>query len=227
VKNRFKKGMRPWNIDNKGVHMSPATEFHKGHLPANHRLKGSETIRIDRNGSKHRHIKVSGKAEGDHKWIPYARYVWEQEYGAIPKGKLIAHKNGDMFDDALDNLTLIERTELFDLMRRNNPKERQKAIRNLKKTCRIKRKDREVGRNFELELKRGKEKQRAVDLKHQQIAEAGIVQFRGPMKTWYECRGCGYEMTPPRPPCPKCGHLAFERIEQPVEYARRHAAANE
>lgn len=223
----FKKGHKAWNKNAKGMHLSPATEFKKGHLPANHREVGTILVCKGKNGKHYRRIKISGRDQGKHRWISYAQYLWEKENGPIPDGKLVAHTNGAPMDDRPENLILVDRGGLINLMRKNNPGHRKKAIRNIKKTCRIKRKEREAGRKFKLKLKRRKEKLMAVDLKHQQIAEAGIVQFRGPMETWYECKGCGYEMSPPRPPCPKCGHLAFELIEQPVELARRHAAVNE
>ena len=35
------------------------------------------------------------------------KYVWEQTYGKIPKGMLIHHKNGDRYDNRLENLVMM------------------------------------------------------------------------------------------------------------------------
>jgi len=224
---QFKKGRETWNKNMKGMHLSRATEFHKGHLPTNHKHTGAISIRNDKCGKQSRWIKVSGVIQGKHKWIPCARYLWEKENGPIPDGKIVAHTNGDTMDDRPKNLILIDRHGLINLMRKNNPEHRKKAIRNLKKTCRRHRLERAKKQRFQLKLKKRNEKQEAEDRRHRGIAEAEIIKLRGPVISWYECRGCGYEMSPPRPPCPKCGHLVFEEIEQPVEYARRYAAMNE
>ncbi|HUS74316.1 MAG TPA: HNH endonuclease [Sedimentisphaerales bacterium] len=222
----FKKGHKTWNKNVKGMHYSPATEFKKGHLPANHQEVGAVLVK-SKNGKQYRRIKISGKDQGKHRWISYAQYLWEKENGPIPKGKLVAHINGDSMDDGPENLVMVDRGGLINLMRKNNPGQRKKAIRNLKKTCRRRRAERTKKQRFQLKLQKRIEKQEAEDRGHRDIAEAGIIKLRGPLVKWHECKGCGYEMSPPRPPCPKCGHLVFEEIEQPIEYARRHAALNE
>lgn len=220
---RFKKGIVPWNKEVKGIHLSPETEFKKGHLPANHQEVGTILVCKSKNSKQHRRIKISGKAQGKHCWISYAQYIWEKENGQIPKGKLVAHANGDAMDDRLENLILVDRGGLIDLMRKNNPGHRKKAIRNLKKTCRLRRAEQKKKQLFQLKLQKRINKQEAMDRGHMEIAEAGIVKIMGPMRSWYECTGCGHEMTQPRPPCPKCGHLVFELIKQPIEFARRKA----
>ena len=83
VEQRFKKGHIPWSKGRKGIHPSPDTEFKKGHLPAQHKHIGSiRIIKRERGGiiNQYREIKVSGIMEGRHKWIPYARYLYEQKY---------------------------------------------------------------------------------------------------------------------------------------------------
>ena len=42
-------------------------------------------------------------------WVPEHRYIWEQEYGHIPKGLLIHHLNGKKDDNRLENLVAISR----------------------------------------------------------------------------------------------------------------------
>jgi len=53
--------------------------------------------------------------------------------------------------------------------------------------------------------------------------KANIAELQGETAVWYQCRGCGFDSAEPVLPCPKCGHLLFERIEQPIRFARRHA----
>jgi len=77
---QFQKGHRGY-IRPKGVRVSRATEYPRGHLPASHKHTGSVTIRTDKCGKQFRWIKVSGIRQGRHKWIPYARHVWMEEHG--------------------------------------------------------------------------------------------------------------------------------------------------
>jgi hypothetical protein len=46
-----------------------------------------------------------------------ARFVWENTHGKIPKGLVIYHKDGDRFNDEIENLEMISRAEL---KKRNN-----------------------------------------------------------------------------------------------------------
>lgn len=103
---RFKKGQA---AHNKNVKMSKdmydkasATMFKKGHMPANHKPVGSE--RID---NKDGYIHVKTKEPGT--WQLKHRFLWEQHYGPIPKGKCLIFLNGDKTDIRLENLMLIDR----------------------------------------------------------------------------------------------------------------------
>jgi hypothetical protein len=220
---RFKKGHKTWNKNLKGLRMSPATEFKKGHLPVNHKPKGTITIRTEKNSNQVRLIKVSGKSEGGHKWVPYARYLWEQEKGPIPPGMIIAHENGNSLDDRIENFVMVDRKGNIDLMRKNNPGARNKAIKKQKQTCRRKRRERERQKNYALKIRLKKEKEHAREKRQKEIAEAGKTKLIGSICSWYECKGCGYETNHPDPPCPKCGGIAFEKIEQPLKFARNRA----
>ena len=48
---------------------------------------------------------------GNHKRIRRARYVFELEYGEIPKGFVVIHKDGNRDNDNIENLEAISRKE--------------------------------------------------------------------------------------------------------------------
>lgn len=129
----FDKGHSPVNKGKKQTEfMSPeAIErskkglFTKGHLP--HNTKESDlviSIRADKRGVKYKFIRVSLA-----KWIPLARYNWEQVHGPIAKWMKMIHKDGDSLNCDLSNLELLTPGEL---MKRNSlhnyPKEIANAI---------------------------------------------------------------------------------------------------
>lgn len=101
----FQKGHKTWNKGLKGIHLSPATEFKKGQTPVNLKAVGDMTIRRDKSGIKRRWIKIAEPS----KWTEYAKYVWAQANGNIPKGLLIHHKDENALNDNLENLMLITR----------------------------------------------------------------------------------------------------------------------
>lgn len=52
-------------------------------------------------------------AVGGGKRMPRARYNWEQVYGELPKGYVIYHKDGNKYNDDVENLEAITRAELI------------------------------------------------------------------------------------------------------------------
>ena len=107
----FKKGFAPWNKGKKGIHLSPLSEFKKGQPGINHKNVGTKTIRIDKSHKKRCFIKISEP----NIWIEYARFVWVQCNGEIPKGYLIHHIDGDSLNDIIDNLSLVTRKAHFEI----------------------------------------------------------------------------------------------------------------
>lgn len=81
-----------------------ATQFKKGCAPSN--KVPLYTIRDYAKG--YRKIKVKEPSG----WIMYSRYIWEKEYGPLPKGKYLIHLNGNIKDDDLENLMPVTRQEL-------------------------------------------------------------------------------------------------------------------
>lgn len=104
----FQKGHIP---SNKGKKM-PAevyekvrhTMFPKGHMPVQHRPVGSERINVDG------YIEI--KVEEPKKWRLKHNVIYEQHYGAIPKGYVVVFLDGNKMNLAPENLKLISRGEL-------------------------------------------------------------------------------------------------------------------
>lgn len=104
----FQKGHIP---SNKGKKM-PAevyekvrhTMFPKGHMPVQHRPVGSERINVDG------YIEI--KVEEPKKWRLKHNVIYEQHYGAIPKGHVVVFLDGNKMNLTPENLKLISRGEL-------------------------------------------------------------------------------------------------------------------
>jgi len=102
---QFKKGLTPWNKGRRynAGGKSEKTRFKAGHRPHTTRKEGEIYLRND-HGTKYWWIKA-GKPKALH------RHLWEQEYGKIPRGHVVAFKDGDPMNCALDNLELRSRAE--------------------------------------------------------------------------------------------------------------------
>ena len=104
-KTSFKSGNIPWNKDEKGIHLSPKSEFKKGYTPQNKLSVGSITIRIDRSGKKRKWIKIDEPKY----WIPLAQHIWITNRGYIPNGFILHHIDENTLNDEMNNLSLITR----------------------------------------------------------------------------------------------------------------------
>jgi hypothetical protein len=111
----FKKGQAPQNKGKKqsefmsaeGIERTKATRFQKGLKPHNTKEDNAISIRGKKNKpEKYKYIRI-----GLGKWQLYHRYLWEQAFGEIPKGMIVAFKNGDAMDCQIENLKLISRKE--------------------------------------------------------------------------------------------------------------------
>lgn len=102
----FKKGIVPWNKGKKtGIRKSKSTEFRPGEIP--HNLVPVGTIRVhETHGEIRRFIKIPPK-----KWVEYARWVWEQANGKIPRGFVVHHIDGDKMNDNPNNLKCMSRAD--------------------------------------------------------------------------------------------------------------------
>ena len=118
---QFVKGQIPFNKDKKwseymskeGQNNSRKTTFKKGNIPTNTKTIGSE--RIDKDG--YILIKIQDGNRKDN-WIQKHRYIYEQEYGKIPKGYKLIFADGNKRNFNLDNLVLVSNAEQL-IMNRN------------------------------------------------------------------------------------------------------------
>lgn len=111
----FKKGHTPRNKGKKqsefmsaeAIERTKATRFKKGFLPHNTKSDFTISIRAKKDSSEaYKYIRI-----GLGKWVLYHRYLWEQQYGEIPKGMIVAFINGDAMDCRIENLNLISRKD--------------------------------------------------------------------------------------------------------------------
>jgi hypothetical protein len=106
----FKKGQVPHNKGRKiETWMKPEliarlkkTCFKKGQLPHNTLYDGALRTRQDKSGLSYQYIRI-GKA----KWELLHRHVWQQHYGPIPAGKVVAFKDGNQLNCKPENLKLL------------------------------------------------------------------------------------------------------------------------
>ncbi len=114
--NHFKKGYEPYNKGMKRGSVSEKTEFKKGDTPQN--FKGIGTPRVV--GSRKEVVATinetetrtrRGKTYTVKKRTSYARYLWMENIGEIPKGMVI-YNHGSKEDIQLENLEIITRAEL-------------------------------------------------------------------------------------------------------------------
>lgn len=107
---RFKPGITSY-APQKGSHLSPKTEFKKGHKPANWKPVGSERVNV------YGYIEV--KVEEPRKWRQKHHVVWEAANGPIPHNHVILFADGNGQNIDLDNLILVSRGQMAVLNKHN------------------------------------------------------------------------------------------------------------
>ena len=211
---RFTKGHATWNKNAKNLHLSPKTEFKKGHLPDNHKHVGMIVVRnVD--GKQFRWIKIAGLLNGRHKWIPYARYIWELKNGPVPKGFFVGHLDGDTMNDNTENHYLADRRKHLALMKQLNPNWKKKAIKKYKKTAAKKRRIRERDKKrLELSAKSILRDRRLDERDKRLVTE--YQKTNGMILQW-QCCMCGENFKGNQPEiCPKCNGISFEQLNLPI-----------
>lgn len=104
---RFEKGHKTFNKGKKwSDYMNEnsqkncrKTTFKKGNQPHNHRPVGSERI------TKDGYLEI--KIAEPNKWQQKHRFIYEQKFGKIPKGKKLIFLDGNRMNVVLDNLQII------------------------------------------------------------------------------------------------------------------------
>lgn len=114
---RFRPGHVSFNKGRKG-YCAPGSErgwFKAGHCPSNHKPVGTIIERTDGRTKKTERKRKWIKVAEPNKWVLLSRYVYEEAYGPVPKGKKVLHLNGDSLDCKLENLVLVSSRELMQI----------------------------------------------------------------------------------------------------------------
>lgn len=116
---RFQKGHVPWSKGRKGLKpggRAPSTQFKPGTRQgrAAEVYKPIGTERISKDGYLQR--KVNEDLPFQRRWKAVHRINWEAANGPVPRGYIIAFKDGDKLNTSVENLEL---RSLVDNMRRN------------------------------------------------------------------------------------------------------------
>jgi hypothetical protein len=109
--NRFQKGHESFNkgkrmaeyMSQEAIERTAATRFQKGNLPHNHVDVGS--MRITKDGC------LEIKIAEPNKWQYYHRLMWEETFGAIPRGMNVAFVTADKLNVNPWNLMLETRAQ--------------------------------------------------------------------------------------------------------------------
>jgi HNH endonuclease len=111
----FEKGQKPWNTGTKGLTGANTGSFKKGHPPANRKPIGSERI-CSKDGFILIKIAERNPYTGfSTRWKHKHVHVWEQENGPVPKGMVVAFRDGDKLNTEPENLMLLSHAELLRL----------------------------------------------------------------------------------------------------------------
>lgn len=97
------KGVKGWQAGGK----AEQTQFKPRRKPHNYQPIGTELV--DDYGYLRRKIANTGKRYTN--WVFIHKLIWKEHHGPIPKGHIVAFRNGDKSDIRLDNLELISRAE--------------------------------------------------------------------------------------------------------------------
>ncbi len=109
----FKKGCVPWNKGTKGLVSSNVGNFKKGHVAYNRKPLGSEHISAH---DGYTQIKVPETDPYTGRQTRYKAkqiHVWEQANGPVPDGLVVFFIDGYKTNCNLENLELVNRTELL------------------------------------------------------------------------------------------------------------------
>lgn len=96
-----------WNKGMKGIHLSPTTEFKKGHGRDTAEPIGTLRFRKHKGDARRAWVKVAQP----NSWELRAKVVWITAHGPIPRGMVVHHEDRNALNDDLSNLGLLTRAE--------------------------------------------------------------------------------------------------------------------
>jgi len=116
IASRIALGSTPANKGKKITeYMSPEAiaataknRFKKGHTPGNTLHNGAITLRVKSNNCKEKYYFIRLSLG---KWDLLHRHLYRQHYGDIPKGYVVAFKDGNSLNCEIDNLELLTRKQ--------------------------------------------------------------------------------------------------------------------
>lgn len=82
--------------------------FKKGGTPPNTKPVGTISVRKNHNKGDSR---VFIKIAEPNKWVLYNRWLWEQNFGEIPKGYVVTHKDGNHLNCNINNLKIMRKDD--------------------------------------------------------------------------------------------------------------------
>ncbi|MDO4305798.1 MAG: HNH endonuclease signature motif containing protein [Eubacteriales bacterium] len=114
----FEKGHVPANKGkhNPTVGRMAETQFKKGNIPANHKPVGTVSIR---NHHKRGQRYVYEKIAEPNVWRMKHILEWERHNGPVPKGKVIVFADGNSLNTDIENLVMVDRSQLAVMNRWN------------------------------------------------------------------------------------------------------------
>lgn len=100
-------------------------QFAKGNKPNVTTFAKGKDHTLERHPSWKGGVEIMSKdcayiAVGTNKRKRRPHVVWESVYGELPKGYVLVHKDGNRYNDDIENLEAITRAELLDRNRRIN-----------------------------------------------------------------------------------------------------------
>lgn len=96
-----------------------------GSITIRHRVRFSKTY-------SSRFIKISHHGPYHSRWMPYARYYWQQQHKInVPDGYRVAHRDGDGLNDSIQNLVLV-RENAFSLALSSRASQRKRRVQQAK-----------------------------------------------------------------------------------------------
>jgi hypothetical protein len=101
----FKKGNISWNKGLKGIHLSPDTEFKKGQFTGENHPSWKGGVQKNKTDCVYLY-------DGTNKRVRRPKKIYEDKYGAIPKGWILYHLDQNKDNDDIDNLIAMPRAIL-------------------------------------------------------------------------------------------------------------------